>query len=119
MRCGFLAYLKDCDGSLWPGLKPGGPDQRLSLYFSKRFTAYRRAVGIDRPQTSFHSLRKNFTTALDNAGVHQADAAMLLGHARGFTFDTYSGGKGLQTLAGIVERVEYPGLRLDHLHMGQ
>lgn len=42
---------------------------------------------------------------------------MLLGHVRGFTFDTYSGGKGLQTLKGIVERVECPGLKLDHLYV--
>jgi integrase len=118
VRCGFLAYLKGCDAvSLWPGLKPGGPDKRLSLYFSKRFTAYRRAVGIVRAQTSFHSLRKNFTTALDNADVHQGNAAVLLGHTRGFTFDTYSGGKELQALQAMVERVGYPGLVLDHLHV--
>jgi hypothetical protein len=42
---------------------------------------------------------------------------MLLGHARGFTFDHYSGGKGLQTLKGIVERVDYPGLNLTQLHI--
>jgi integrase len=118
IRCGFLRYLKSLPvGPLWPGLKRGGPDKKLSFYFSKRFTAYRRAVKIEGARKSFHSLRKNFTTALDEAGVHQADAAMLLGHARGFTFDHYSGGKGLQTLKGIVERVDYPGLNLTHLHI--
>jgi hypothetical protein len=58
-----------------------------------------------------------FYRHLEKTPVHQADAAMLLGHARGFTFDHYSGGKGLQKLTVIVERVEYPGLALDHLHL--
>ncbi len=34
----------------------------------------------------------------------------LIGHGRGFTLDTYSGGKGLARLQGIVEKIAYPGL---------
>jgi hypothetical protein len=34
---------------------------------------------------------------------------------RGFTFDRYSGGKGLTALQEIVEKISYPSLRLDHL----
>jgi hypothetical protein len=48
-------------------------------------------------------------TALDNAGVHRGDVAAIIGHERGFTPDTYSGGKGLIALASIIEKVEYPG----------
>lgn len=118
VRCGFLQYLKSLPvGPLWPGLKRGGPDAKLSAYYTKRYTVFRRTAGIDRPRTSFHSLRKNFATALDEAGVHQADAAMLLGHVRGFTFDVYSGGKGLQTLRGIVQKIEYKGLKIAHLYV--
>jgi integrase len=87
-------------GLLWPGSED-------SAYFSKRFTLARRKLGLDRPRSSFHSLRGNFVTALDQAGVHQADIAALVGHARWFTFDHYSGGAGLKRLREIVEKVKY------------
>jgi integrase len=59
---------------------------------------------------SFHSFRKTFVTCLDNAGVPQHDIAAVVGHARGFTLDTYSGGKGLAKLRDIVEKASWPGL---------
>ena len=37
---------------------------------------------------------------------------MILGHSRGFSLDTYSGGPGLARLQGIVKRNEYPGVAL-------
>ena len=56
------------------------------------------------------------TTCLDNTeGVQETDIAALDGHARGFTLDTYSGGKGLAKLQAIVEKITYPGLDLSHL----
>jgi integrase len=114
MRVGFLAYRAELEeGQLFPALRPGGPDRKPSWNFSKRFTIYRRSVGVDRPGVSFHSFRKNVVTALDNAGVPQHDIAAVIGHERGFTLDTYSGGKGLATLKEIVERVTYPGLVIE------
>jgi integrase len=92
------------------GLKPGGPDNKPSWNFVSQFTKYRRSVGVNRPNVSFHSFRKTFVTALDNAGVPQHDIAAVVGHARGFTLDTYSGGKGLAKLRDIVEKVSWPGL---------
>ena len=118
VECGFLDYLKGLPaGSIWPALKPGGPDGKLSWYLSKRFTEFRRGIGIDRPRLSFHSLRKNFATALDNAGATRDDIAALIGHERGFTLETYSGGKGLKALRDIMQRVKYPGLRFNHLYV--
>jgi hypothetical protein len=38
------------------------------------------------------------------------DIAALIGHERGFTLETYSGGKGLRALREIMQRVRYPGL---------
>ena len=116
--CGFIDYVKALPaGSLWPALKPGGPDGKPSWYLSKRFTEFRRDVGIDRAKLSFHSFRKNFATALDNAGATRDDIAALIGHERGFTLETYSGGKGLKALQAIMQRVKYPRLRLQHLHV--
>ncbi len=64
----------------------------------------------------FHSLRKNFTTAFDQASIAQADVPALLGHGRVFTFATHSSGPGLKRLRDMVEQVKYPGLRLMRLY---
>jgi integrase len=117
MRCGLLDYRAGLsDGLLFPGLKPHGLDGKLSEYVSTEFTTYRRSVGVVRPHVSFHSFRKNVTTALDNAGVVHGDIAAVLGHERGFTLSTYSKGLELRRLQEIVEKIRYPGLRLAHLY---
>ena len=42
--------------------------------------------------------------------------AQLVGHERGFTFSVYSPrGLDLPGLRAAVERIEYPGLSLEHL----
>jgi len=118
IRCGLLDYLKALpEGQLFPGLKPGGPDKKLSWYFTRRYTEFRRGVGIERPRLSFHSYRKNFVTALDRARIPQADIAGLIGHERGFTLDVYAPlGLDLAALQRIMEKVRYPSLRLAHLY---
>jgi hypothetical protein len=118
VRCGLLKYAKALPiGQLFPGLSPGGPDGKLSWYFTRRYTDYRRSAGVNRPRLAFHSFRKNVSTVLDNAGVPQSDLAALIGHERGFTFDTYSKGLELERLRGITEKIQYSGLRLTHLHI--
>jgi integrase len=118
IRCGLLAYLDVLpEGQLFPGLKPGGPDDKLGWYFTRRYTKFRRDVGVTRPRLSFHSFRKNVVTALDHARVPQADIAGLVGHERGFTLDVYAPlGLDLAALQRITEKIKYPGLRLAHLY---
>jgi integrase len=98
VTAGLLKYARGlpADGWLFPSLKGIGPDAKRSWYLGQRFTHYRRGLGIERERLTFHSLRKNFTSALDRAGVPQADAAALLGHSRGFSWDVYSSGPGLK-----------------------
>jgi integrase len=118
MRCGFPDYVKALpDGQLFRALRPGGPDGKLSWYFSRRYVEFRRSVGIDRKRISFHSFRKNVATTLDNAGANRGDIAALIGHERGFTLDVYSGGKELPALKKIVELIRYDGLELSHLYI--
>jgi integrase len=114
MKAGLVDYQKSlANGQLWPSLKPGGPDRKLSWYVTRQFTTYRRKVGITRVRVNFHSLRKNVLTCLDKAdSVSQADVAAIVGHVRGFAFGRYSEGPCLRALQQIVERVKYPGLRL-------
>jgi integrase len=118
IKCGVLSYLKELpEGQLFPGLTPGGPDGKLSWYFTRRFTEYRRKLGVDRQRVAFHSFRKNVATALDNEGVPQADVAAILGHERGFTFSTYSKGLEMPRLRQVVEKIKYPDLRLTQLYV--
>lgn len=117
LNCGLTTYCEALpEGPMFPGLRPGGPDGKRSWYFTRRYTEFRRTLGIVRPRVSFHSFRKCVTTALDNARVVQTDVAAIIGHERGFTFDTYSAGLQLPVLQSIVDRIGYDGLNINHLY---
>lgn len=120
IRCGFLEYLKALpqDGQLWPALKPGGPDGKFNHYFAKRFTIYRRSCGVTAPRTSFHSFRKNVAQALKDKRGTPAEIAELIGHEQGFTLSVYAPMQlPVKELKELIERVKYPGLRLNYLHV--
>ncbi len=74
---------------------------------TKLFGRLRAKLGLTRDRLSFHSLRKNAVTALDRAGVSTTDIAVIVGHARSFSLDRYSGGPGLKRLQRIVEKIRY------------
>ena len=118
VRCGLIQYVKGVpEGPLFPGLRPGGPDNKLNTYFSKAFTAYRRSVGVNRPRVVFHSLRKNAAQALKNARTSPSEIAELIGHERGFTVETYAPlGLPLAVLKELVERIDYPNVDLSRLY---
>jgi integrase len=123
-RCGLLEYRQavsgDPSGRLFPRLQPGGPDGKFSWYYSKRFTALRRSVGINRDGVKFHSFRNTVATALENARVPVNEAAEVLGHAKaGMSYGVYSQGLGLQELQDVVERIQYPDLDLSHLYVDE
>ncbi len=120
VQCGFIGYLQGLpNGQLFPALKPGGPDGKLNWYLSKRFTTYRRESGIDGPRVAFHSFRKNAAQALKDGRTMPAEIAELIGHERGFTVETYAPlGLPMARLKSLIERIKYPGLRLEHLHVG-
>lgn len=108
---GLIAYRDRLGaGSLWPALKPGGPDGKLSWYASKRFTTFRRGLDLDRPRLSFHSLRKNVGTALERAGVPESEAVQVLGHEKlSMSYSVYSLGLDLRGLQRVVQKISYQG----------
>jgi integrase len=117
MAAGLLGYREGLpEGQLFPTLRGAGADNKLGWYLGQRFTEYRRRCGVTRERLAFHSFRKQFATAMDRAGVPQADISAVLGHSRGFSLNVYSSGPGLTRLRDLVERVNYEGLRLDHLY---
>ena len=117
-RLGLLDYARRQEkGQLWPALKPGGPDHKLGWQFSAQFTMHRRSCGVDAPRLAFHSFRKNAAQALKDKRTTPAEIAELIGHERGFTVETYAPlGLPMPALKELIERIQYPGLRLSHLY---
>ncbi len=120
LRIGFADYLAHVRQQgheyLFPALKPGGPDKKHSWYISKRFTEYRRLVGVTGANTVFHCFRKNAATALERARVPENEAVQILGHKKmTMSYGLYSGGLDLPALAHVVEAITYPGLDLSAL----
>lgn len=119
LGAGFLDYRKHIKrGQLFPGLKPGGPDDKLSWYVSKRFTELRRGLGIEdvseltgRDQVDFHSLRRSVVTALKHARIPEHEAAEVLGqdHPQ-VTFGVYPDRHKLEELQRIVEAIRHEGI---------
>lgn len=56
----------------------------------------------------FHSIRKTFTTMLENAGVSENIAADIVGHEKPrITYGLYSGGASLEVMREAIEKVNY------------
>lgn len=56
----------------------------------------------------FHSIRKTFTTMLENAGVGENLAADIVGHEKPrITYGLYSGGASLEVMREAIKRVSY------------
>lgn len=117
---GLLEFAK-AHGEDWlfPALKPGGPDGKRSWYISKRFTEYRRKLGVVRvdPKTQrdridFHSFRRSAIQVLEQARIPQTEVAQVVGHEReGITFGTYNpDGLSIKALKDIVEIIQYDGI---------
>ncbi len=109
IEAGFLEYLaKLPDGPAFPSLKPGGPDGKLNWYFTKRFVALRRRLGIDRDRLGFHSFRKSVGTKLERARIPETEAVQVLGHEKlSMSYSVYSLGVDMERLKEIVEAIRY------------
>jgi len=56
----------------------------------------------------FHSIRKTFTTLLENAGVGENLAADIVGHEKPrITYGLYSGGASLEVMKEAIKKVSY------------
>ncbi|KGM35323.1 DUF6538 domain-containing protein [Inquilinus limosus] len=111
-------------GPIFPELKPGGPDEKRSHYYVKRFSALTHRLGISQidPATgkdrlAFHSFRKCVGTALERAQVAESDAVQALGHEKlSMSYSVYSLGLTLPQLRDrVVEKIVYPKLDLEGL----
>jgi integrase len=120
IRCGFLQHVEK--------VRRGGCDRLFAElevdrrgYYSDRyqkwFGRYLDKTGARAPKTSFHSFRHSFTDALRRAGAIGEAMDGLCGWARGNMRERYGSGPWIMMLADVMQRVEYSGLDLSHLHV--
>lgn len=95
------------DGLLFPELKPGGLDKKLSQNAVKGFTRYRRACGVA-DGADFHSFRRAVITLLENKEVGKTLTARMVGHAVGtMAGDVYSAGAWIERIVDGFKKVVY------------
>ena len=98
---------KQGEDLLFPELKPGGLDDKLSSAAVKAYGRYRRACEVP-DGTDFHSYRRNVCTVLENAGVGQVPIARYVGQKVGtMAGDTYSGGSAKENSIKTSKKVRY------------
>jgi integrase len=92
---------------LFPGLTPGGPDNRRSWNVSRAFAAYRKRVGVTGRREVFHALRNTFVEHMEAAGVPESTVQLLVGHARqSITYGRYSKGERVN-LRDAINQLSY------------
>lgn len=102
----------------WPSPQAAGSMRERSAYFSKRFTKYRRDLGVDdlvpgkrRSLVNFHSFRRWFITKAERASVDGDLLAAIVGHKRsGLTLGRYSEGPEMEAAKVAVTKVRLPPL---------
>jgi integrase len=100
---------------LFPGLtRRKSKGDKIAARVGELFGKKLIALNLKREGLSFHSLRHTVSGRLDAAEVRTTDAARIMGHSiPGMTYGTYSStGPGLKVLAGVIEAITYPGLKL-------
>ena len=99
IEAGFLEYVATCQDELF-----GITGKTLS----KRFPAYRRDLGVDRPGVVFHSLRKTVVTILEGKEVAENIVAHIVGHKiTTMTYGLYSGGVSLAVKRKALAKLAY------------
>jgi integrase len=81
--------------------------QDRSNAIGKRFGRLKKSLGFSKRHV-FHSIRKTFTTQLENAGVHENISADIVGHEKPrITYGLYSGGTNLEVKREAINKVHY------------
>ncbi|WP_221792210.1 tyrosine-type recombinase/integrase [Aquisediminimonas sediminicola] len=122
IRIGILAFVaeqrRDGHEDLFHELSPG-PHGYRSTNFSKWFSRFLLNIGASEPLTCFHSYRHCFRDALRESRADREVSLALGGWTSGATGSGIDGiyGDGFRAsiLNEAINRIRYPGLKLDHL----
>lgn len=109
---------KEPKAYLFPTLQNTGWDDNRTMAVSKRFTTYRRGLGVDdrrdgarRSKINFHSFRRWFITRAEEAGNPENVIAAIVGHERGgITLSVYSQPNLRGRMRRCVESVGLPSM---------
>ena len=94
------------DGYLVTGLKAYRDKRSHSI--SKCFGTRRKQLGFDKRKYTFHSLRANFVTELDNLGIDLSIIQSLIGHRQqSLVRSVYSGGPKIEKLREVINKIDY------------
>ena len=81
--------------------------QDRSNAIGKRFSSLKTKLGYGK-NFVFHSIRKTFSTELDNAGVFEPTAAKILGHKiQTMSYGVYSGGANLEVMRKAISKISF------------
>lgn len=106
-------------GHLFYTLKPAGRDKKRGHEPSKRFGYYRDKTfpetvhvinerGHRRSEVNFHSFRRSFITACENAGIPEPTIKQIVGHSRSsLTYGLYSRGVDLKLLRQAINKLTF------------
>jgi integrase len=116
-KMGFLEYVakRRAAGNtgLFPDLEPDKTG-KITERFSKRWTRYRRSLGITDPRKPFHSFRHGFKQSCRDAGIGEEIHDSLTGHSNGSIGRGY-GAVSLQAKAEAISKITY-NVDLNHLY---
>jgi integrase len=91
---------------LLPNLTKSKFDDRSNA-IGKRFGRLKNKLGYSK-RFVFHSIRKTFTTQLENAGVSENVTADIVGHEKPrMTYGLYSGGTNLEVKRQAINNIRY------------
>nr|MCV4208202.1 tyrosine-type recombinase/integrase [Roseomonas sp. SXEYE001] len=114
-RLGFLDLMEHRRAAkasrLFPELRPTGPDRKLGVEFSRRFSKLKIDAGIGE-RTTFHSFRHSVSTILRNTTLREEWIDAVLGHESGSRSQgaqVYLKRIGIENLTATVQAVKYPG----------
>lgn len=105
------------DAFIFPDMPNTGWDGNRTMAVSKRFTYYRKRLGVDdkrigarRSKVNFHSFRRWFATKAEEAGQRENVVAAVMGHSKnvGLTFGHYSKAALIELKRQCIEAVALP-----------
>ena len=110
IELGFIEYVKSLDKlnsiRLWQRLKANAYGKYSSAY-SKRFGKFKRAIGIDDKQLTFHSFRHTLANELKQADVTEHLIAQLIGHWNSSnTMSRYGKDYKLEKMREVIKRIQ-------------
>jgi integrase len=102
----IVEMLKTPSTHLLPHLTKSKFDDRSNA-IGKRFGRLKNKMGFSK-RFVFHSIRKTFTTQLENAGISENITADIVGHEKPrMTYGLYSGGTNLEVKRKAINKIQF------------